>query len=176
MKVFYKLLLTVNSMMLLVVIYLIKEKITITSCKKVPDAMSYILYFLITLLFSAFCLWMSKWLQHDSIEGGITEVEDANNSYLPSYLGYFFVALSVNNDVTLFWVFITLLVFTFNSQTLYFNPNFLFFGYSFYYVTIETGMKIFIISKRSDIKTVDNLKFDTLRRINNFTFIDGRKY
>ena len=120
-------------------------------------------------------MWFSRFLSDDIITGGITEAESANNSYLPSYLGYFFVALSINDCDTLIWVTGIVMVFTFFSQTLYFNPLFLIFGYKFYNVSTDNGVKFFVISKKN-ITTVNNLSFHKLKRINNYTFIDKGRY
>lgn len=174
-KLFYQLLLTLNSCILLPAIYLIKEHIILVWPSILPEWVSYLCYLLFPITMSYICLKLSVRLTHDSIEGGITSVESANNSYLPSYLGYFFVAISINDGVTLFWVFIILFIFTYYSQSLYFNPLFLLFRYHFYYVTTDNGMKIFIITRR-EIKTTENLKFKVLRRINDFTFIDAGRY
>lgn len=70
-------------------------------------------------------------------KSSIIEVENANNAFLPSYLGYFFVALSVTNFNTLILFSLFYLFFTFLSQTLYFNPLFLLFGYHFYNISTK---------------------------------------
>lgn len=116
-------------------------------------------------------LFCSRWLGTDKIEGGITSIEPANNAFLPSYLGYFFVGLSVPNCEVFVFVFGILFVFTFVSQTLYFNPLFLLFGYQFYYVSTENNAKIFIVSKLILRNNVE-LSFQNLRRITDFTYID----
>ena len=108
----------------------------------------------------------------DSIDiGKVKQIEQANNAFLPSYLGYFFVALSVSYFDTLVFVFLLLFVFTFLSQTLYFNPLFLIFRFHFYYLTTTNEIKIFIITKK-ELKDPLLTEFKDLRRINNFTFID----
>ncbi|MEM1484250.1 hypothetical protein V6615_05140 [Oscillospiraceae bacterium PP1C4] len=117
---------------------------------------------------------MKKFLSYDSIEKQPLDIEQANNSFLPSYLGYFFVALGVLTTETLWFIYFILFVFTFCSQTMYFNPIFLIFGYQFYNVTTADNIKIFLIS-RKQIKTTKELVFPTLKRINNFTFIDVEK-
>jgi hypothetical protein len=68
-------------------------------------------------------------------------------------------------------VFLLLFVFTFLSQTLYFNPLFLIFGFQFYYLTTTNEIKLFIITKK-ELKDPKSTEFKKLRRINNFTFID----
>lgn len=169
MKLFYRFLLTLNSLVLLLIVYFVKEY------KWIPKlgVYSVIIFVLIPILLSAICLWIANFLSRDTIEGGITDVEMVNNSYLPSYLGYFFIALSVQRDkyIALILVFGIVFVFTYCSQSLYYNPMFLVFGYKFYYVTKSNGLKVFIISKK-EIKTTKELQFPNLRRINDFTFID----
>ncbi|SES46066.1 hypothetical protein [Psychrobacillus sp. OK032] len=179
MNVLFRLFLTFNATSLIIVVYLAKEQFVlgdIVSCFDIiPDFISYLIYILIPICLTYVSLTFSNFLDDDSIHSDktpvIKEVEQANNAFLPSYLGYFFVALSVPYFETLFFVFIILFVFTFLSQTLYFNPLYLIFGYHFYYVTTNTSVKVFIISKRI-LKDPKNLSFQRLKRINNFTFID----
>lgn len=172
MKLLFKIMLAFNSIMLLLIVYLTKETIWLLCLGEYTLA----LYVAIPIVISAICLALANCLSHDSIENGIENVELANDSYLPGYLGYFFVALSIpeGNMITLCFIFGMLFVFSFCSQSLYYNPIFLLFGYKFYYLTKENGMKILLISKRKIMKAGD-LKFDDLRRINDFTFIDKEK-
>lgn len=175
-KILYRLLLTFNATSLILVIYLVKSGITIKWINEIwcsaPNYISFILYVLIPIILTYLSLLLTNLLDEDIIpRGSITEIEQANNVFLPSYLGYFFVALSVPNCDTLLFVFLILFVFTFLSQTLYFNPLFLFFGYNFYNVTTTDNIKIFIVSKKI-IKNPTDIEFNKLKRINNFTFID----
>lgn len=179
----FRLFLTFNSTSLILVVYSIKNQTIINplapSLKSLPHYVSYIIYLMIPILLTLFSLFISKYLTEDSIEAEnnvpiVKEVEQANNSYLPSYLGYFFVALSINYGDTLIFTYAILFAFTFLSQTLYFNPLFLIFGYHFYYITTTTNIKIFIITKRN-LKNPDKLDFPQLKRINDFTFIDNYK-
>lgn len=176
MKILYRLLLTFNATSLILVIYLVKSEITINYISKIwccaPNYISYIIYAIIPIILTYFSLLFTNLLSNDVIQrGSVIEVEQANNVFLPSYLGYFFVALSVPNCDTLLFVFLILFVFTFLSQTLYFNPLFLFFGYNFYNVSTNNNIKIFIVSKKT-IKNPKDIEFKKLKRINNFTFID----
>jgi hypothetical protein len=90
---------------------------------------------------------------------------------LPSYLGYFFVALSVSNWETLFFVYGVLFIFTFRSQALYFNPLFLLYGYEFYNITTTSKASIFLIS-RERYKVPSDIAIAKAFRINNYTFIE----
>ncbi|MRI66619.1 hypothetical protein GH885_09690 [Gracilibacillus thailandensis] len=188
----YRLFLTFNSTSLIIVLFLVKEQVTIQWHNKlsyVPDFVSYTLYFCLPIIFTFISLLLAKSLANDSLEkteknikiengrektikiSKIIEVEQANNAFLPSYLGYFFVALSVPYFETLIFVFLVLFLFTFFSQTLYFNPLFLLFGYHFYYLTTINKTRIFLITRKS-LKNPDDINLPKLRRINDFTFID----
>lgn len=172
MKTVFKGLLTLDAISLLLVVYLIK------SCTWLPKLkeFSVIVYLLVPVIIARACVVFSEKLSKDSIEGGISGVELANDSFLPSYAGYFFVALSVENGqyITLMVVFGILFVFLFCSQNLYYNPLLLIFGYRFYNLTNEKNMRIFLIT-RKDIKDNNDLCFRDLRRINYFTFIDRER-
>lgn len=178
----FRLLLTFNATALLVIIYLVQKGFTlqkIFECFGVskwipsfPSFFSYFSYVLVVLLLTKLSIWLSSKLGKDTFNSGdIVSIEYANNSFLPSYLGYFFVALSIGNWETLIFVYILLFIFTFFSQALYFNPLFLVFRYNFYNLTTENGATIFLISK-DDFKKPKEIEIDTYR-INNYTFIDG---
>lgn len=171
LNVIYQLFLTLNATSLIIVIFLIKEQTILTRLDKFPNWISYLIFVAVPVLLTGASLLLTKFLSDDSIEGGIKDLEQANNAYLPSYLGYFFVALSVPYEETLVFIFVLLFMFTFFSQTLYFNPLFLFWGNHFYYVTTDKNVKIFLITKKR-IRCTENLSFPKLKRINNFTYID----
>ena len=175
----FRLFLTFNSSCLILVVYLIKSGITIPFILpyifSIPNYVSYIVYILVMLVLTYISLKLSKYLDSDNIEeGAITNVEYANDAFLPSYLGYFFVALDVPNNETLFFVYSIIFFFTFFSQTLYFNPIFLLFKYHFYNLTTQNNIRIFLITKKV-FKSPKNVSFPSLKRINNFTFIDSEK-
>lgn len=179
----FRFFLTFNATSLILVVYLVKSQKVLnglhSSLANLPHFVSYIIYFAIPVLLTLLSLFLSRWLIDDSIEAesgksAIREIEQANNAYLPSYLGYFFVALSIPYCDTLIFVFAILFLFTFLSQTLYFNPLFLIFGYHFYYLTTATNIKIFLIT-RKELKDPSKLNFPKLKRINDFTFINKEK-
>ena len=114
---------------------------------------------------------VARLLPTETITGGVRHVEAASGSYLPSYLGYFFVALSIEDFETLICVGIVIFLFTFFSQAQIFNPMFLLFGYKFYVVEVDGQITFFLISRRSILST-RNLEFTYLKRINNYTYID----
>ncbi|MGM0846494.1 MAG: hypothetical protein ACQEUT_16080 [Bacillota bacterium] len=188
----YRLFLTFNATSILIVVFLVKQQVTLLGDNKLsflPDFISYVIYFCLPITFTFISLHLAKLLAKDSLEkteqrisndngeektikiSKVSEVEQANNAFLPSYLGYFFVALSINYFETLIFIFLMLFLFTFYSQTLYFNPLFLLFGYQFYFLTTVNRTKIFLITRRS-LKNPDDINLPDLRRINDFTFID----
>lgn len=180
MNFVFRLFLTFNATSLIIVIFLVKTRFVLSKLStfftNFPDFFSYVLYFSIPLLLTLLSLYLANFLNSDSIESNnktpaIIEIEQANNVFLPSYLGYFFVALSVPYIDTLIFVFAILFLFTFLSQSLYFNPLFLIFRYNFYYLTTSTNIKIFLISKRR-FKNPNTVSLSNLKRINDFTFID----
>ncbi len=175
MDFLFKVLLTFNATSTMIVVYLIKEKNYVPCLEKFPIWVSHIGFLLLPLLLTLISIWMKRWLSKDDINHDPLGVEEANSSFLPSYLGYFFVALSVNSSETMIFVYLIVFVFTFFSQTLYYNPLFLLFRYKFYYITTANNIKLFIISKR-EINTTKGTVFPKLRRINNTTFIDEGEY
>ena len=101
----------VNSIILLAAVYLIKEGIQIPIQYLSFPHVSYFIYVFAPIIMSGFCIWLSRFLGDDIISGGVLDVECANDAYLPSYLGYFFVALSISDWDTLIWIGILLLIF-----------------------------------------------------------------
>lgn len=175
----FRLLLTFNATSLLIIIYLVQKGQTLGNffpqCQHLvalPNAISYIVYLLVPILLTGLSILLSSKLGRDSFKSSeIVGIEHANNSFLPSYLGYFFVALSVSNWETLAFVYGVLFIFTFLSQALYFNPLFLLYGFDFYNITTKNGAVIFLISRKR-YKTPDEIDISTAYRINNYTFIE----
>ncbi len=172
MNFLYRLFLAFNSTYLIVVVYLIKESYCFTSLQQYSLYYSWALFILIPVVLTAFSFLIARKLPTDQLRASsVTEIELANNNFLPTYLGYFFVSLGINDVPTLVVVFAIIYVFTFLSQTLYFNPIFLLFGYHFYFIKTNRNIKIFMISKRQ-LKTPGNENFDQIKRINNYTFLE----
>lgn len=133
---------------------------------------SYLFYFTCIILLSIVSVYFIKFLSSDSIEQDtLTNIEPANDAFLPSYLGYFFVALSVPDIEIFFVVFGIIAIFIFYSRISYFNPIFFIFGFKFFYVINSNNVKVLLITKK-ELKTTKSAKFDQLKRITNYTFID----
>ena len=114
---------------------------------------------------------LSKFLSVDSLEN-CQEISLSDGEFLPTYLGYFFVSLSISDKKTMIYVYMIVFVFTYFSQTQYFNPIFLIFGYHYYNVSTERGTKVFIIKRGKVIRNKQEMKLNNLRRINDTTYIE----
>ncbi|MBD8043366.1 hypothetical protein H9638_06015 [Arthrobacter sp. Sa2BUA2] len=169
-----RLLLTFNATSLLVVIYQVKEPFLFL---QFGDGIRYglsVALIMVPILFTSLGILLSRTLGRDAIEAGsIASIEHASNVFLPSYLGYFFVALSIPDIRTLLFVYAVLFAFTFMSQALYFNPLFLLFGYRFYNMVTSEGTSIFVIS-RQDFRTPASVEVRPVRRINGYTFMESK--
>lgn len=171
-RLLYQLFLAFNSTWLIVVVFLVKEKFKINFLNEYPEYYSWILFILAPVILTALSFLIAMSLPKDSLQSSsVKEIELANNNFLPTYLGYFFVSLGVEDISTLIVVFVIIYVFTYLSQTLYFNPIFLLFGYHFYFIKTSGNVKIFLIT-RKQLKSPGGNSFEKLRRINNYTFIE----
>ena len=170
----YNSLLTVSATSMVLVVFCIKEEYVLKCLVDCPNSVSYILFILIPVILTALSLTLSKFLGNGCLEYAPLSIELSDNAFLSSYLGYFFVALSIPNIETLVCIYTIILIFTYHSRTIYFNPIFLIFGYHFYSVTTSENIKIFVITKRA-IKVGNDLVDKKMKRINNFTFIEQNK-
>ncbi|OIP53078.1 MAG: hypothetical protein AUK31_02165 [Fibrobacteres bacterium CG2_30_45_31] len=180
MNFLFRILLTFNATSLLLLVFLVQKGYTLVHffpncCLAMPNILSYLIYMLVPIFLTLLSILLSGKLGKDRFNhGDAIAIEHANNNFLPSYLGYFFVALSVQNWETLGVVYGILFVFTFLSQALYFNPLFLLFGFDFYNITTKNGASIFLIST-NDYKLPSDVVLDKVFRINNYTFIERSK-
>lgn len=180
MNLIFRILLTVNSTSLLVIIYLVQNGYSLGHffpvlspyLGQVLNPVSYLVYCLIPIALTGLSVLVCQWLGSDAFKAGdIVSIEHANNSFLPSYLGYFFVALSIGEWEALFFVYGVLFVFTFLSQALYFNPLFLVYRFEFYNIVTRDGASIFLISRKR-YKLPSDVEIKKTYRINNYTFIE----
>jgi hypothetical protein len=175
----FRILLTINATLLLVIIFLVQKTFTLgyffpNTCWliKLPNILSYIFYFLLPIILTGISILLSPLLGKDEFKAGeITSIEHANNSFLPSYLGYFFVALSIGNWESLYFVYGILFIFTYKSQALYFNPLFLLYSFEFYNIKNQKGSTIFLISRKK-YRNPDEVEIEKAYRINNYTYIE----
>ena len=179
MTFLFRLLLNFSATSLLLIIFLIHTKHTLAYffpnhlyLSKLPDCISYFLYLTVPVLLTWLSIFLSSCLSKDNFDKGhIVSIQNANNSFLPSYLGYFFLALTLDGWEIFWFVYGIIFVFTFLSQTLYFNPLFLLFKFNFYNITTKNGAKVFLITRNS-YKIPHNIFITTAYRINNYTYFE----
>ncbi len=155
----------------------LKEKLIVQSITYI----AYVLYLIVLLLIS----WLSinfsfKHLDQGVIERSkIEEFEQANDFYLPIYLGYAFVAISLPTLKSFLLFFVLMLIVLARTRFFYFNPIFLVLGYKFYFIKQIDNSKVLVISKK-EIKTIDELFEDSngdtrsyiaLTKVNEYTFL-----
>lgn len=169
MNFLFKLLLTINATSWMLIVYAIKEEFTILS---IPPWILHIAFVILVIGFSLLTLLLSRFFGEESIQS-CKEFSLADNEFLPVYLGYFFVSLSISNWYTMIALYVVVFVFTFLSQTQYFNPAYLLFGYHYYHITTPNGTSFFVIKWGKVIRNKDQIELKKLRRINDTTFIEG---
>ncbi len=177
MAIIFRFFLTLIALSLAIAVFLIQQKINVlaglhSSMADIPPFLSYISYLYLCLVSAWLSVKLAKYLDTDTFPlGTIKELEQASDAFLPSYLGYFFVALSVPRFSIFFWVFSIITILIFFSRAAYFNPLYFLFGFHFYYATTDADVKILIITKRR-LKKPEDVAFEKIKRINDFTFID----
>ena len=176
MSVVFRIFLTVNSLLFSLLVFFVKNEITINSWHSYfysfPNLASYVLYFLLIMVFTRVSIKLAEFLGSDSIDkGSLSAIEPVNDRFLPSYLGYFFVALSIPTFKIFFIVFAIIAIFIYSSRVSYFNPMFFILKFNFYFVVNSKNIKILLITKKQ-LKDPATASFNNLKRINNYTFID----
>lgn len=135
---------------------------------------------IVIFIFSSILSWLYIFLSKKNNKNNETmecvETEIAEPKYIPIYVAYFVIALSIKNNWLIFGiVFIMIYLLIIKGKFSYFNPYLLFFGYHFYEVQIKNNSKgnakykLFLISKNK-IKNIKN--HNNLIRLNDFTYLD----
>ena len=162
MNLLYRALLAFVSTFWLVVIYIINAD-DLYICYRVLAAT---VCLTIPILLSWFSLQIASSLGTDSL-GKLHDVHLADGEFLPTYLGYFFVALSISDLLSLTFIYLILFVFVCLSQTQYFNPIYLLFGYH--------GTNIFIVAYGKVIRNDESANFSTSIRLNDTTYLSIKR-
>ena len=175
--IFIQVVLAMLSAAWFLIVFEIKSHCLFYKVSFLPDYITIILFFdvMLVLLLAGLTYMATKlftYLEIDTIKN-CKECTLADNEFLPSYLGYFFIALSINDEnvLAVFEIYVLLALGIFLSKSQYFNPLFLVMGYHFYYVVVEKNTKLFLIIKGDVIKDSSEIRFEHLRRINDTTFI-----
>ncbi|PID87361.1 hypothetical protein CSB07_01575 [Candidatus Gracilibacteria bacterium] len=139
------------------------------------EFIKYFLIFFCVLIFAKIVLFLSNrylQLENDLDTVKVLKIKPVEGVYLPIYIGLFVIALSFTNInlVNSYFLITLLFIFWLNFENVaYFNPFFIFLGYSFYEVETEDGITIMLILRRKGIKKMK--KIEKLIRINDFTFL-----
>lgn len=182
-RAFCHLWMALASTSLLPAIYFIKIRLKVFNfqCDALNLCLDLLLYLGVPLVMSLISLLWMKGQSDDSINSGADEIAPVNHEYLPVYLGYIFVSLSlpVNTAGGADWlplivVYLLICLFVTFSRTLCFNPLFIIFGYGYYQVTTQSKVKVFVITKRQ-IRKGDKPSFAKLHKVNELVFIDTEK-
>ena len=123
------------------------------------------------LLLSFLSLLWIKSQAADSIANKVNEISPVNNDYLPVYLGYIFVSLSIPADTTggIDWISLSVVY-------CWVCLLFILFGYGYYKVKTSNNVKVFVITKREIRKNENEISFSNLRKINELVYLDVEKY
>ena len=168
MNWFFKILLTINATSWMGIIYAIKKGWTLWI---IPAWLFGLILMIVPVLLSILSLYLMQCFKKDTL-GECKELWLADGDFLPIYLGYFFVSVGVAEDWTMLIVFSIVFVFTLISQTQYFNPILLLFGYHYYHILTESGTRIFVIKRGKVARKASELSIGDLYRINDTTFIE----
>lgn len=177
------LLMSVTSTSLLPAIYLIKSSYVIVDWgQKYTMLINAVLYLVVVFVLSLLSLLWINFRARDSINNDTIEIKPVNNEYLPIYLGYIFVSLSIPNPdsgqidaALLAIIYLMICLFVTCSKSLCFNPMFVIFGYGYYLVNTASNTKVFVITKRKIGKNSSNISFPHLRKINEIVYFDKDK-
>ncbi|WP_121022791.1 hypothetical protein [Helicobacter vulpis] len=128
------------------------------------------------------CLYMrliEKYILPFDATHSVEVVEVAEPKYIPIYIAYFVIAVSLENWIIFAVVFTLIYFLILKGKFSYFNPYLLFFGYHFYEISIDLNkahgqnmyakFKVFLISKRT---LKEEMQYSKLIRLNDFVFLD----
>lgn len=163
----YKAVLTVNATSWMLVVYGIKSKVEFYDLSVLEIGIALLF---IPIILSLIAIKLAEWLEDDSLSA-CHECSLADNEFLPVYLGYFFVSLSVPDNITMCFLYGIVFVFTWFSQTQYFNPLYLLLGYHYYHVLTKDRTRIFVIIRGDVIRNRKDVSFDHLKRLNDTTYL-----
>lgn len=135
------------------------------------DGAYLILLFLVLLPF--FILYIfNKYIKEDE-NIKIQTIRPAEVNYIPTYIGYFVIATSVNSAFAFYMISLIIAILIYYTKMFYFNPILLFVGYQYYEVVDSNGTNIVLITRIKDIKIATKLQ--NLKRLNNYTFIGDKE-
>lgn len=137
----------------------------------------YLIIFISCIFVGKSSVYLGKTGANDSLSTTtITVIEPANEYFLPIYLSYILVAISISTLKAFLIIFSMIATLLFFSKTAFFNPVLLILGYRFYHITNSNGLKILLIIKydiknKDDLKNQDSTNSINVKKINEYTYI-----
>lgn len=107
-------------------------------------------------------------------EAELRYVSNASWSYIPIYLSYCFVALSIDKCEVFVCIYLLVAVLTSKSQTVFFNPFFLLCGRHFYFLELKKQCRVMLITHNT-YKSPQEIEHIQVTRLNDFTFLEVKK-
>ncbi len=177
-KIIYKILFTFVSLSLLIVIYLINsgteigKLIGLHLSFDMPAIVSYGIYIIVGLFLTWLCTCPFSYLETiDFKKENIKVIESADSTFVPMYLAYVFVGVSIQSGISLIICYLLIAVICFFAQNYYFNPLFYVLGYRYYFITNSSDKKLLIMT-RKHVYLGQEIDFPNLKRINDYTYVD----
>lgn len=136
---------------------------------------SYGAYLLLVIFLTWIVIQFFPYLDDDEMQNGntIKTVEDASLQFFPNYLAYFFVALSANDKYAVLIVFLIMLVLSYLSNTMLYNPLLVLFKYRYYLIVNGNNKRSLVVTKRLlNPEPTRPVSFPELKRLNDNTFVE----
>lgn len=136
---------------------------------------SYGMYIVLVIVLTWIVTLFFPKLDDDEMQNGasIKSVEDASLQFFPNYLAYFFVALSASDKYAVLIVFLIMLVLSYLSNTMLYNPLLVLFKYRYYLVVNRNNKRSLVITRRLlNPAPAEPISFPKLKRLNDNTFIE----
>ncbi|USS90800.1 hypothetical protein [Fructilactobacillus carniphilus] len=184
MNILKRILLTFSSTWVFVLVYYLKKFIdgkiyysTILKALSKLNILTFILAFdtigtVVMLIVPIYYIYKCNHNNSDEIVGKVKSIDLIDNSFIPVYLGYFFVAMNATHFLEMLCFYFLIFIFVFFSGIEYFNPIFILFNYHMYKIqTANNVTAIFILNTRNVIRKTEDLKNISLLRINNLSYI-----
>lgn len=177
MNKFYKFLLTISSTLWFLSIwgiwYILKPLPEKFAKTEIQIWIICILILIIPFVFALFLKLFTRFFSREKISN-VQSCTLADNEFLPIYLGYFFVALGIDSWRVLIFVYCLIVIFTFVSNTQYFNPAYLILGYHTYHAETDLGTQIILLIKGKVIRNKGEIKNMKFYRLNDTTYISRK--
>ena len=136
---------------------------------------SYGMYIVLVIVLTWIVTLFFPKLDDDEMQNGasIKSVEDASLQFFPNYLAYFFVALSASDKYAVLIVFLIMLVLSYLSNTMLYNPLLVLFKYRYYLVVNGNNKRSLVITRiLLNPAPAEPISFPKLKRLNDNTFIE----